>query len=76
MTVSMTYSGENERVTLQEPLGINIYSDEDDDNNDFDYEHVTGIENDLNDNFEQIRTYDYTALYRLDRDFPPITVLN
>ena len=51
-----------------------IFSGDDDDNNDFDYDHITGIENHLNDDFEQIRTYDYGALYRLDRDFPPITI--
>ena len=44
-------------------------------NNDFDYDHVTEIENNLIDNFEHVRTYDYGALYRLDRDFPPITTI-
>ena len=52
-----------------------IFSNDDYDNNDFDYDHVTQIENNLNDYFAHIRTYDYGALYRLDRDFPPITTI-
>ena len=36
--------------------------------------HMAELENNLNDNFEHIRTYDYGALYRLDHDFPPITI--
>lgn len=45
-----------------------------DNDNNLDYDHVTEIENSLINKFEQIRTYDYRAIYRLDKDFPSISL--
>ena len=45
----------------------------DDEDNDFDYDHITDIEKNLTDNYEHNKTYDYVVSYRLDRDIPPIT---
>ena len=51
-----------------------IFSSDDPEDNDFDYDHINSIEQTVTDNFDQIKTFDYGDLTRLDGDCPPITI--
>ena len=50
-----------------------IFSDEDPDENNFDYEHIEDIQHRLNTDFDTIRTHDYADINRLGPGCPPIT---
>ena len=52
-----------------------IFSNIDDEYNDFDNDHTALIEPNLTNNLDHIQPYNNGASYRMDRDFPPTTTI-
>ena len=51
-----------------------IFTSDDLEDNDFDYDHIISIEQTITDNFCIINTFDNGDLTRLDGECPPITI--
>ena len=51
-----------------------IFSNNDPEDNDFDYDHIQAIERTVTSNFDQMTTFHHGDITRLDRNCPPITL--
>ena len=69
-----TYNRPQDQEPIYRQYWTTIFSADDPDENEFDYEHIDAIEDTLNNRIDQIIPYDHGDLTRLNQTCPPIAI--